>query len=99
MIALGADGPCAGVRASHGWGGRAWLLVACALALGAGACNKPLVFTQPGNGSGGVTGVNNADAGTGGKGVIGSGGVIATGGMTGSGGGTGGIVGSGGAGI
>jgi len=99
MTALGADGPCARVRASHGWGGRAWLLAACALALGAGACNKPLVFTQLGNGgAGGVTGVNNGDAGTGGTGATGSGGVIATGGMTGSGGGTGGIVGSGGAG-
>lgn len=103
MIALGADGPRARVRVSREWGWQAWPIAVCALALGAGACNKPLVFTDPGNrAAGGVTG-NNADAGTGGAGRTGSGGMTGTGGTPGSGGtgstsGTGGTNGSGGAG-
>lgn len=101
MSALGADSPCARMGASRVWAGRAWLLATCTLALAAGACNKPLIFTIPG-GAGGVTGIINGDAGTGGTGMAGSGGMIATGGTTGSGGaggtGAGGIVGSGGAG-
>jgi hypothetical protein len=68
------------------------------VALGAGACNQPLVFTDPGSGAaGGVTGVNNVDAGAGGTITAGSGGAIGTGGTLGSGG-TGGIIGTGGSG-
>ncbi len=100
MSALGAGGPRARVRASRGWGWRTSLVAVCAVALGAGACNKPLVFTDPGSGAaGGVTGGNNADAGAGGAGRTGAGGVIGTGGTLGSGGtGAGGLIGSGGAG-
>ena len=73
------------------------MVAVCAVALGAGACNKPLVFTDPGSGAaGGVTGVNNRDAGAGGTITTGSGGAFGTGGTLGSGGTGGAIIGTGG---
>src|SRR6185295_14427289 len=98
MSALGADGPRTRVRAFRGWGWRACLVAVCALALSGGACNKPLVFTDPGNAA---TGGNDGDAGAGGVRTMGAGGMIGTGGTPGLGGtsGIGGTNGSGGSSI